>query len=68
MSCSCPGCASPIEEVTCNYKPDYKRKCENCGQSPCVVAEYSDGSEDYEFEMCGPCTFGSAKCIDPEEW
>jgi hypothetical protein len=37
---------------------DYRRKCENCDQSPVVSLT----------GLCGPCTFGEAACIDPSEW
>lgn len=50
-----------------SYEPDYKAECINCGQSP-VVTAVSDGVEVMRTDLCGPCTFGEAKCIDPEEW
>lgn len=49
------------------YKPDYKHACENCGQSP-VVTGVKDGKVVYQGSMCGPCTWGEAACLDPEEW
>lgn len=49
------------------YVPDYDYECENCGQVPTVTVE-DDGKQTSHFEMCGPCTFGEAACIDPENW
>jgi hypothetical protein len=57
-----------IETVTIDsYEPDYKQHCIVCGQSPTVTA-VKDGEVVYESEMCGPCTFGEAACLDPKEW
>lgn len=50
------------------YFPDYEQKCGNCGESPVVTIQNEKGKVVHDFEMCGPCTFGSAKCLDPEEW
>ncbi len=50
------------------FVPDYQSKCDNCDQSPCVTIVDKDGKLIQHFEMCGPCTFGEAKCIDPDEW
>lgn len=56
------------EQITIDrYKPDYKRKCCNCGQKP-VVTAVSDGKRVIDFEMCGPCTFGEAAMLDPDNW
>lgn len=49
-----------------DFKPDYKTKCENCEQTPTV--EMIDGNKAVNTGMCGPCFFGEAACIDPEEW
>ena len=54
------------EEVT--YVPDYEQQCSNCGTSPVVTIQNSKGKVITDFEMCGPCTFGSAECIDPDNW
>jgi hypothetical protein len=59
------------EELSSREKfiPDYSRSCENCGQSPVVTAvNMKSGEVTYESGMCGPCTFGEADCIDPENW
>lgn len=51
------------------FEPDYTEECDNCGQSPTVtVVENDTGNVVQDFGMCGPCMFGEAKCIDPEEW
>jgi hypothetical protein len=55
------------DEPKCTYVPDYKTKCQNCDQVP-TVQVFINGKLDNHFEMCGPCTFGEAACIDPEEW
>ena len=34
-------------------KPDWSRKCENCGESPIVPLT----------GLCGPCTFGDASTV-----
>lgn len=49
-----------------SYQPDYENKCENCGQSPIVIG-VKDGDIVYTSGMCGPCTFGEAACLNPEE-
>lgn len=59
-------CANDIVIVD-GYYPNYDGQCENCGQSPTVSAT-KDGKTVYQGTLCGPCTFGEAACIDPEEW
>lgn len=49
------------------YKPDYKHRCEVCGQKP-VVTGVKNGKVVYQGEMCGVCTWGEAAMHDPEEW
>lgn len=49
------------------FVPDYKHKCEVCEQKP-VVTGVTLGKVVYRSGMCGPCTFGSADAIDPEDW
>lgn len=51
-----------------HYEPDYTAECINCGASPVVIAVDADGVELMRTDMCGPCTWGEAKTIDPEEW
>lgn len=48
--------------------PDYEQKCDNCGASPVVTIENENNEVIYNYEMCGPCVFGEADCIDPENW
>ena len=55
------------EFIIDSYEPDYTEKCDNCGNIPVVIAML-EGKEVHNFHMCGPCTFGEAKCLDPEEW
>ena len=50
-----------------SYEPDYDCECENCGQSPCVTA-VKDGEVVHHTDMCGVCTFGTAKALDPDWW
>lgn len=49
------------------FEPDYEQKCGNCGQTPIVTA-IRDGKVVHDFEMCGVCTFGTAKALDPNYW
>ena len=49
------------------YVPDYKAACDVCGQSP-VVTVYENGNKTYSTDMCGPCTWGEAETIDPDNW
>jgi hypothetical protein len=49
--------------------PHYGKKCVVCGQRPCVQFRRLDNDKiAYATDMCGPCTFGEAACIDPTEW
>lgn len=54
-------------ETLDKYVPDYKHKCENCGQRP-VVTGVKDGKVVVETGLCGPCTWGEAKTLDPKVW
>ena len=54
--------------VRVECEPDYKTPCMVCGQKPTVVVTEVESREVHHVEMCGPCFFGSAACIDPEEW
>jgi hypothetical protein len=49
------------------FEPNYEGKCCNCGQSP-TVNGVKGGEVVYEGEMCGPCTWGEAAMLDPDEW
>ena len=50
-----------------SYEPDYDSTCDCCGQSP-VVTAVKDGVVVHSTEMCGVCTFGTARAMDPEWW
>jgi hypothetical protein len=50
-----------------SFKPDYRRKCVNCEQTPTVTG-VKDGKVIYRSEMCGPCTWGEAETLDPSTW
>ena len=60
-----PPLPDPI--VIDEWKPDYKRRCEVCGQKP-VVTGVTGGKVVYQGTMCGVCSWGEAACLDPEEW
>jgi len=50
-------------------KPNYKKKCMVCGQKPTVDVYTPDGSKKLDStELCGPCCFGEADCVDPNNW
>lgn len=50
------------------YEPDYSGECEVCGQSPVVTLVDEKGKVVHCTGMCGPCTWGEAACLDPDEW
>lgn len=49
------------------YEPDYSSACMNCGHTPVVTASYK-GKIVHSWDMCGVCTFGTAKALDPDWW
>lgn len=49
------------------WVPDYGRKCESCGKTPCVTG-VTDGKVVYEGSLCGVCTWGAATFRDPANW
>lgn len=59
---------SDKEEIKTHYEPDYTQKCEICEQTPVVRIVDDSANVTHDFEMCGPCVFGEAACIDPSEW
>lgn len=74
LVCDCMGNCRDVERLKMSdkfvkkvYVPDYNSLCGNCGQSPVVTLEVG-GEVETNFELCGPCVFGEAGCIDPEEW
>ena len=57
------------EEISVYSDPHYGKQCVVCGKSPCVQIRRMDNDEIiFASGMCGPCTFGEAACLDPEEW
>lgn len=47
-------CGRKVHTSDCAlFKPDWTRKCENCGQAPIVPLT----------GMCGPCTWGEAETV-----
>lgn len=50
------------------YVPDYDTPCDICGAVPTVTIVDSNGEQKTHYEMCGPCTFGDAAMLDPQEW
>jgi hypothetical protein len=50
-----------------SYEPDWSQECDCCGQNPTVTA-VKDGKVVADFNMCGVCTFGTAKALDPTWW
>jgi len=56
------------EIIIDRFEPDYNTPCDNCGQVPPTVTATLNGKVVNHWEMCGPCVWGEASCIDPEEW
>lgn len=56
---------SPI--IIDSYQPKLRGKCDVCGRSPTVTG-VKDGKVLYDGGMCGPCTWGEARLIDPATW
>lgn len=49
------------------FRPNYDIGCLNCEQIP-TVDVYVRGKLERHTEMCGPCTWGEADTLDPENW
>lgn len=49
------------------FVPDPTGQCCVCGQSPTVTAVKA-GKIVNEWDLCGPCCFGTAKALDPATW
>jgi hypothetical protein len=49
------------------FEPDYKNECDVCGATP-VVTVTRAGKVMNTTGMCGPCTWGEAAMVDPDEW
>lgn len=50
------------------YVPDYDDECVNCGQSPTVTVEESDGTVSHRTNLCGPCCWGEASTLEVDTW
>lgn len=48
--------------------PNYELKCCVCGQTPTVQIVNRKGNVEHETELCGPCCWGEAECIDVDNW
>lgn len=56
-------------QVQAYADPHYGKKCIVCWQTPCVQFRRRDNDKlEVSYDMCGPCTFGEAACVNPEEW
>jgi hypothetical protein len=63
-----PEPASKPKTITVDeWVPDYDRKCEFCGQTPCVTGVLN-GKTVYHGSACGVCTWGDPDAIDPANW
>jgi len=51
-----------------SYEPDYNSQCSNCDQTPVVNLIDGKGKVVHTTEMCGPCTWGEARTLDPDTW
>ena len=50
-----------------SFEPDYENECCNCGTTP-IVNVMKDKEVIFSTDMCGPCTWGEARTIDPSTW
>jgi len=50
------------------YAPNYDTKCCVCDQSPVVDMVGENEKHIYTTDMCGPCTWGEARTLDPDTW
>ncbi len=56
------------DPLTNKYNPDYGSSCQVCSQTPTVEIVNSKGVTVHHTKLCGPCCFGEADCIEPENW
>jgi hypothetical protein len=64
-----PTAKSRKRETPVEFKPDYERECANCEQSPVVMAIDATGKNHMDRRpLCGPCCFGEARMVDPNQW
>lgn len=57
----------PVRPVVAEARPNYKKQCISCGARPTVDLKEAGGKMQ-SLELCGPCTFGEARMVDPREW
>jgi len=58
---------SAKKPVEARAEPNYDLPCESCGQVP-TVRVVAEGLRPHETRLCGPCCWGEADTIDPENW
>lgn len=51
-------------------EPNYENTCDVCGQTPTVVLVTHETGKAVkaDMDMCGVCTWGTAECLDPDNW
>jgi len=49
------------------WVPNYGRRCEVCGETPCVTG-VRNGAVVYDGSLCGVCTWGDTALADPGRW
>ena len=49
-------------------EPNFDITCQCCGQLPTVDIYNVEYGETHHTNLCGPCCFGEADCLDPENW
>ena len=47
-------------------KPNYDIECQVCEQTPTVDLHDDNGVT--HMELCGPCCWGEADAVDPDNW
>jgi hypothetical protein len=50
------------------FVPNYDNDCCNCSNNVTVDAVNETGEVVHGWDMCGVCTFGTAKALDSDEW
>lgn len=49
-------------------EPNYQRPCLACDQVPTVDIQPVRGGAIRHTDLCGPCTWGEANTLDPDNW
>jgi hypothetical protein len=52
-------------------EPDYEMPCLSCGVDPNIqptVTLWRHGRMIHHTHLCGPCTWGEARMVDPRNW